>query len=60
MRDGAGAARAGGARLKVRALGKAFGATKAVYNVTLDVPPGAFVWLPQQQRRRHAGAPAQA
>src|SRR2546427_7063651 len=45
MTDGAGAARAGGARLKLRALGKAFGATKAIDNVTLDVPPGAFVSL---------------
>src|SRR5262249_17768100 len=36
---------ASGARLWLRARGKAFGPTKAVDGVSLEIPPGAFVSL---------------
>jgi putative spermidine/putrescine transport system ATP-binding protein len=39
------AAKASGAELRLRQLTKAFGATKAVDQISLDVPPGAFVSL---------------
>jgi putative spermidine/putrescine transport system ATP-binding protein len=39
------AASAIGASLQLRALGKAFGAAKAVDSVSLEIPPGAFVSL---------------
>jgi len=39
------AAGASGASLRLRALGKAFGPTKAVEDVSLEFPPGAFVSL---------------
>src|SRR5262249_41643490 len=34
-----------GASLRLRGLGKAFGPTKAVDDVSLEIPPGAFVSL---------------
>jgi putative spermidine/putrescine transport system ATP-binding protein len=39
------AAKASGAELRLRQLTKAFGAAKAVDQISLDVPPGAFVSL---------------
>src|SRR5437588_2939023 len=39
------AGQASGAKLQLQQLCKSFGKTKAVDNVTLDVPPGAFVSL---------------
>jgi putative spermidine/putrescine transport system ATP-binding protein len=39
------AAKASGAELQLRQLTKAFGAAKAVDQISLDVPPGAFVSL---------------
>ena len=40
-----GTTRASGAQLRLRGLSKSFGATRAVDDVTLDVPAGAFVSL---------------
>src|SRR5260370_7136616 len=45
MIEGAGAGQASGAKLRLRQLSKAFGTAKAVDQVSLDVPPGAFVSL---------------
>jgi putative spermidine/putrescine transport system ATP-binding protein len=39
------AAKASGAKLRLRQLTKAFGTAKAVDQISLDVPPGAFVSL---------------
>ena len=45
MTELAAAAMANGAQLRLRQLTKAFGATKAVDQISLDVPAGAFVSL---------------
>src|SRR5499427_10385669 len=45
MIDLAVARQASGAKLRLRQLTKAFGAAKAVDQISLDVPPGAFVSL---------------
>src|SRR5712671_3107781 len=45
MIEGAVAGQASGAQLRLRQLTKAFGTAKAVDQVSLDVPPGAFVSL---------------
>src|SRR6476660_8470240 len=45
MIEGAVAGQASGAKLRLRQLTKAFGTAKAVDQVSLDVPPGAFVSL---------------
>jgi putative spermidine/putrescine transport system ATP-binding protein len=45
MTDFAAGGKASGAQLRLRQLTKAFGATKAVDQVSLDVPAGAFVSL---------------
>jgi putative spermidine/putrescine transport system ATP-binding protein len=45
MSEFAAAAKASGAQLGLRQLSKAFGATKAVDQISLDVPPGTFVSL---------------
>ncbi len=45
MTEFAAAAEASGAQLGLRQLTKAFGAAKAVDQISLDVPPGAFVSL---------------
>jgi putative spermidine/putrescine transport system ATP-binding protein len=45
MIEGAVAGPANGAKLRLRQLTKAFGTAKAVDQVSLDVPPGAFVSL---------------
>src|SRR5262249_24472802 len=45
MIQGAVAGQASGAKLRLRQLTKAFGTAKAVDQISLDVPPGAFVSL---------------
>src|SRR5262245_41148272 len=45
MTETAVAGKASGAQLRLRQLTKTFGAAKAVDQISLDVPPGAFVSL---------------